>query len=97
MEGYLAVIDKNKGNIIRITDVFKIFKVKKRKKIKPTGFIVGTDNIYLSTNQGKLLIIDITTGNVSNIIKIDKSKIARPSIINKNMFIVTDNSIIRLN
>ncbi len=97
MEGYLAVIDKNKGNIIRITDVFKSFKIKKRKKIKPTGFIVGTDSIYLSTNQGKLLIIDITTGNVSNIIKIDKSKIARPSIINKNMFIVTDNSIIRLN
>ncbi len=96
LEGYLIVIEKNTGSIVRVTDIFKNFKVKKRKKIKPTGFIVGNDSIYLSTNDGKLIIIDITTGNVSNIIKIDKDKITRPSIINENMFIITDNSIIKL-
>ena len=96
LEGYLIVIEKNTGSIVRVTDIFKNFKVKKRKKIKPTGFIVGHDSIYLSTNDGKLIIIDITTGNVSNIIKIDKDKITRPSIINENMFIITDNSIIKL-
>ena len=30
--GYLFIIDKNSGNIVRITDIFKNFKNKKRKK-----------------------------------------------------------------
>ena len=59
LEGYLIVIDKITGNIIKVTDVFNNFKPKKRKEIKPTGFIVGLKNIYLSTNIGKLLVIDI--------------------------------------
>ena len=58
LEGYLIIIEKNSGNIIRITDSFKNFKIKKRNKIKPTGFIVGKDNVYLSTNHGRLLILD---------------------------------------
>ena len=62
LEGYLIVIEKNTGNIVRINDVFNVFKAKKRSKIKPTGFIIGTKNIYLSTDKGKLLIIDINSG-----------------------------------
>ena len=96
LEGYLIIIEKNAGNIIRITDVFKNFKPKKRKNIKPTGFIVGNNNIYLTTNHGRLLVIDLITGTVLNIIKIDNKKITRPSVINENMFIITDNSIIKL-
>ena len=97
LEGYLIIIEKNSGNIIRITDSFKNFKIKKRKKIKPTGFIVGKDNVYLSTNHGRLLILDIETGKVLDILKIDNAKITRPLILNQNMFIITDNSIIKLN
>ena len=97
IEGYLIIIEKNSGNIIRITDVFQSFKIKKRNKIKPTGFIVGTENIYLTTNHGRLLIINIKTGKVQSIIKIANDKIARPVILNQNMFIVTDNSIVKLN
>ena len=97
LEGYLVVIEKNSGNIIRITNAFKNFKTKKRKKVKPTGFIVGKNNIYLTTDDGKLLILDIITGKVINIIKIGKNKITRPFILNKNLFIITDNSIIKLN
>ena len=47
LEGYLIVIEKNSGNIIKITDVFKKFKKKKRDLIKPVGFIIGTNNIYV--------------------------------------------------
>jgi len=97
LEGYLIIIEKNSGNIIRITDSFKNFKIKKRNKIKPTGFIVGKDNVYLSTNHGRLLILDIETGKVLDILKIDNAKITRPLILNQNMFIITDNSIIKLN
>ena len=41
MEGYLFLIDKNKGNIIRVTDIFDNFNLKNRDLIKPTGFILG--------------------------------------------------------
>jgi len=97
LKGYLIIIEKNSGNIIRITDLFKGIKQKIRNKILPTGFIVGKDNIYLTTDHGRLLEVDIASGKVINIIKIDKNKINRPSISNNNLFIITDNSIIKLN
>ena len=97
LEGYLIVIDKQSGNIIRSTDIFKNFKAKNRSKIQPVGFILGTNNIYLTTDNGKLLIIDITTGITSSILKIDNGKISRPSIVNQELYIIKDNSIIKLN
>jgi outer membrane protein assembly factor BamB len=97
IEGYLTVIEKSSGNIIRITDPFKNFKYKNRHKIQPTGFIVGKNNIYLTTDHGRLLTLEITTGKILNIIKIDKNKISRPLVLNQNLFIITDNSIIKLN
>ena len=60
MKGFLVVIDSKQGNIIRMTDIFKQFKKKKRLKIKPIGFIMGEKNIYLTTNHGRLLIIDVS-------------------------------------
>ena len=97
LEGYLIIIDKNSGNIIRVTDVFTNFKPKKRDQIKPTGFIVGLSKIYLSTNIGKLLVIDISTGKTISSLKIDKEKISRPFVLNNNLFIIKDNAIIKLN
>ena len=96
-EGYLIIIEKNSGNIIRITDIFKNFKKKEKEQIKPVGFIVGLDKIYLSTDNGKLLIINISTGKTVSILKIDKEKISRPTIFGKNLFVVKDNAIIKLN
>ncbi len=97
LEGYLFIIEKNSGNIVRITDVFNNFKPKKRNKIKPTGFIVGLNKIYLSTNNGRLLVIDVETGKTISTLKIDNEKISRPFISNKNLFVIKDNAIIRLN
>ena len=96
-EGYLVIIEKITGNIIRITDAFKNFKIKERNKIQPTGFIIGNDKIYLTTNHGRLLVLDVVTGKIISIIKIDNHKITRPAVLNKNLFIITDNSIVKLN
>ena len=65
LEGYLVVIEKRTGNIIKVTDVFRNFKKKKRDKIKPVGFIMGNKNIYLTTDNGRLLVIDIKTGRTN--------------------------------
>ena len=97
LEGYLIIMEKKSGNILRITDVFKNIKSKIRIKIKPTGFIVGKNNIYLTTDHGRLFIIDVKSGNTHSIMKIDNKKIFRPSVLNQKLFIITDNSIIRLN
>ncbi len=97
LEGYLIVIDKITGNIVKVTNVFNNFKPKKRKEIKPTGFIVGLKNIYLSTNIGKLLVIDIKSGKTISTLKIDKDKISRPFISNQNLYLAKDNAIIKLN
>ncbi len=96
LEGYLIVIEKKTGNIIRVTDIFRNFKKKIREKIQPVGFVVGFKNIYLTTDSGRLLVIDIKSGKTSSILKIDSDKISRPFILNKNLFVVKDNAIIKL-
>ena len=97
LEGYLIVIDKITGNIIKVTDVFNNFNPKKRDKIFPIGFIVGQKNIYLSTNIGRLLVIDIKSGKTISTLKIDNEKISRPFISNKDLYLVKKNAIIKLN
>ena len=97
IEGYLIVIEKNSGNIIRVTDIFSGFKKKKREKIKPVGFIIGANNIYLTTDNGRLMIINIKTGKTNSILKIDNDKISRPFVLDKNLYVVKDNAIIKLN
>ena len=97
MEGFLVVIDGRQGNIIRITDIFKQFKKKKRSKIKPVGFILGSENIYLTTSHGRLMIIDVTLGRTISMLKIDNDKISRPFVLKQNLYIIKENSIIRLN
>ena len=96
-EGYLYIIENKTGNIIRITDIFSRFKEKKRKKIKPIGFLVGINEIFLTTNKGSLLVIDKLTGKTKSIFNFSNNKLSRPLSSNQNMFIIKDNSIIKLN
>jgi len=97
MEGFLVVIDRRQGNIVRMTDIFKQFKEKKRSGIKPVGFIVGSENIYLTTSHGRLMIIDVSLGRTISMLKIDNDKISRPFVLNQNLYIIKENSIIKLN
>ncbi len=97
LEGYLVVSDKKTGNIIRVTDVFNNINSKKRNDIQPIGFIMGTNNIYLSTSHGRLLIIDIFSGKTKLTLKIDNEKISRPFVLDNNLFVIKDNAIIKLN
>ena len=95
-EGFLTIVDSLSGNIVRVTDLFDSIKIKKRKKIIPAGFVVTKKNIYLTTNQGRLFTIDIETGKTKSINKIDRNKISRPFIINKKMFLIKEDAIIKL-
>ena len=93
-EGYLFVIDKQTGNILRSSNILNF---KKNKNIFPTGFIVGKNYFFISLNNGKLLKVSIADGKIHDIIKIDSGKITRPYVVNKNMYILKDNSIVMIN
>ncbi len=96
-DGYLIIIENKTGNIIRSTNIFKQIKEKKRLKIKPVGFIVGKENIYFTTSNGRLIVADVSSGNSNLILKIDNEKISRPFVVDKNLFIIKNNAIIKLN
>ena len=96
-DGYFFVIEKKSGNIIRINDIFKNFKKSKRKTIYPTGFILNHKEVFISTSKGKLFTMSLEKGNIINIIKVDNNKISRPWIKNDNMYLIKDNSILKLN
>ncbi len=97
IDGNFFIIEKNKGNILRITNIFDKINKKKNNNIFPTGFVFNYQNLFVSTNIGKLLVVDIKTGKVKNILKIDKNIISRPIVQNQNMYLIKDNSIVRFN
>ena len=96
-DGYLYVIEKNKGNIIRITDLFKGYKKKKRKTIKPVGFAIGNTKLYLTNTVGQMIIVDLDSGNVVTTVKIAGDFTSRPFIFNKNLFVIKNGSIVQYN
>ena len=53
-------------------------------------------NIYLTVDNGRLLVIDIKTGITNSILKIDNEKISRPFVLDKSLFVVKNNAIIKL-
>ena len=94
-EGYLYVVDKKKGNIIRVTDLFINYKVKKRKNINPIGFVIGKKNLYLTNSDGKMIIVGLDLGNILKVEKVSSDLVSEPFIFNNNLFVVRNGSIIK--
>jgi len=95
--GLLIIMNKKTGQIIRINDLYKNIKDKRKKDFQPIGFVVGKSYIYLSTKNGRIMVINFKEGKIEKIIKIDNNKIQRPVYFNRSLYIAKDNSIIRLN
>ena len=96
-KGYLYVVDKKSGNIMRINDLFKDYKDKKRKQIKPTGFFITSNKIYVTNSDGKLIIVNSNEGNILDIVKISGGKILQPFINENNLFLISNGSVIKFN
>ena len=96
-DGYLIVIEKDKGNIIRVTDLFKNYKFNKRKKIKPIGFAIDDTTLYLTNSNGKMILADLSIGNIKTIEKVSGDYVSRPFIFNQNLFVIRNGSIVRYN
>ena len=96
-DGYLLVIEKNKGNIIRVTDLLKNYKLKKRKDIKPVGFAIDDTTLYLTNSDGKMILADLSIGNIKKIEKVSGDFVSRPFIFNQNLFVIRNGSIVQYN
>lgn len=96
-EGFLYVIEKNNGNIIRITDIYTDYRLKKVKDINPVGFAIGNKNLYLTNKDGRVFVVDLNFGNIIKIEKISGNIISKPFIFNNNLYIVRDGSILQYN
>ena len=96
IDGHFFILDRISGNILRITDLFNQLNVK-QKMIYPTGFILNYEKLFVSLSNGRIIIAKIKTGKVIDIIKIDNEIISRPFVKNQNMYLIRDNSIIKLN
>ena len=94
-DGYLFTIQKKQGNIIRINDLYKNYDLKKRKKLKPIGFLVGQNNLYLTNSDGSLIVVKLISGNILKIEKVSRDLISKPYIYNGELFIVKNGSIVK--
>ena len=95
-DGFLYTIEKKNGNILRSINLISELN-KKKNEVLPMGFVMNSSNLFISLSNGRLLITNISDGNIKDIIKIDNNKISRPYINNQNMYLIKNNSIIKLN
>ena len=72
-------------------------------RIKASVIIDGTlgtadiaDDAVTAAKIANAVNTDIATGVTKNILKIDNKKISRPAIFNKSLYIISNNSIIKL-
>tara|TARA_Y100000996_G_scaffold142342_1_gene109014 strand:+ start:850 stop:2148 length:1299 start_codon:yes stop_codon:yes gene_type:complete len=96
-EGFLYVVDKNKGNILRVTDLLKNYKDKERKNINPIGFVIGNKNLYLTNSNGQMIVADIELGDIIEVEKVSSGVVSEPFIFNNNLYVVNNRSILQYN
>ena len=91
-------------NYLKVNNVIKALKFNDTKtylftndlKAQSDWLFNGFNNIYLTTDNGRLLVIDIKTGKTNSVLKIDNRKISRPFVLDQNLFVIKDDAIIKL-
>ncbi len=96
-EGFLYVLDKNEGNILRVTDLFKNYEEKERSNIFPIGFVIGNRNLYLTLSNGHMIVAGIEAGNIIKFEKVSSGAVSEPFIFNGNLFVLRNGSILQYN
>jgi len=96
-EGYLYVIQKNNGNIIRINDLFINYKEKIKNNLKPIGLAIGNLKLYLTNSNGDIIVIDLNSGSIIKTEKVASSLVSKPFIYNNSLFVVSNGSIVKYN
>ena len=59
--------------------------------------VIDVNKVYLTLDNGRIVVVNINNGTIDSIFKITNSRISQPFINDYYMFIVKDNEIIKLN
>jgi len=94
-DGFLMVLNME-GKILRSNYLLKKFKGKEVKKIRIQGFLIASNNVYLTTNLGHILVCLLNNGEVESIKKVSHSKLSEPYIVNNKLYLLKRNSVIIL-
>ena len=60
-------------------------------------FQMNSEELFVSTSLGKMLVVDLQIVRIKNVLKIDNKKISRAFVKNQNMYLIRDNSVIKIN
>ena len=90
-KGYFVNLDKRNGKILWSTNIFKVLK-KKLQKTYISGFILGSDKIYITTLNGYLIVSSALSGKVESYTKIGDSITSPPIIADGKLFVYTEDS-----
>lgn len=97
-DGYLVVMDSNKGNVLRINYLFNRLRKKARRYVSVVGFVIASNKVYVTTNIGKLFIYDLSTLEINDIYRIERgAEISEPFVNNNKLYIFKSNAIVVLN
>ena len=95
-EGFFIIVDANNGNIIRITQILIDNKNFPKLKVKPNSFFIGKKNTYLNLNNGTIVKVKNQDGKFIDVSKIDSKGVSKSYIFNKNLYLLIENSLIKL-
>jgi len=90
-DGFFINLEKTSGETIWSTNILKILK-KRKQKTEISGVIMGSGKIYVTTQNGFLIICSASTGKVEGFKKIGESITANPIITNGSLYLLTKNS-----
>ena len=89
--GYFVAMDKNKGKTIWSTNILKILKKKKRNTFV-SGYVLASEKVYITTNNGYLIVCSAKTGKTEYFKKIGDKIASSPIINNGSLYILTAES-----
>jgi len=90
--GHLLCLDKNTGKTIWSKNLFKNFGKRKLKKMQTTGLIMGSGNLYSTTNNGYIIVVSGRTGEIKKLFKISESFLTDLIISENKLFALTGSS-----
>ena len=72
-------------------------ELKKREDIKPVGFAIDDMTLYLTNSDGKMILADLSIGNIKSAEKVSGDIVSKPFIFNQNLFVIRNGSIVQYN
>ncbi len=91
--GFVSNVDKKTGKIIWSKKIFtKIKKLTYEKTGDITSILFLSNTLFLTTENGYFIFLDYKNGEIKNYLKVSKSFLTRPIVVDGNIIIIDSNT-----